>query len=83
MAWVRSSRRRILPVTVFGSSGSSIGDFDLAVLSHLHFDHTGNAQTLKESGVRLICNQKELDGATGFAGDFLGAHIKGDYQGLP
>lgn len=62
--------------------GLSVGDFDLIVFSHLHFDHAGNAQMVKDSGARLICHKEELEGATTFAGDFQGAHIKADYDGL-
>ncbi len=62
--------------------GLSPSDIDMVVLSHLHFDHCGNAQMFRDSGARLICNQKEYDGAFGFDGAFKGAHLKADYEGL-
>lgn len=62
--------------------GLSAGDLDLVVFSHLHFDHAGNAQMFKDAGARLLCNDKEQEGATTFAGDFQGAHLKADYDGL-
>ncbi|MGH3319580.1 MAG: N-acyl homoserine lactonase family protein [Streptosporangiaceae bacterium] len=61
----------------------SVSDFDMVVLSHLHFDHCGNAQLFANSGARMICSKPEYDGAFGFDGAFKAAHIKADYDGLP
>lgn len=57
-------------------------DIDIVVFSHLHFDHAGNAKMFKDAGARLIVHEKEKDGALGFEGPFLGAHLKADYEGL-
>jgi N-acyl homoserine lactone hydrolase len=62
--------------------GLELSDIDVVVLSHLHFDHAGNAQLFKDSGARIICNDKEKDFAFGFDGLFTGAHLKTDYEGL-
>ena len=58
------------------------GDIDYVVLSHLHFDHAGNALMFKDSGARLVCSDTEKEFAFGFDGPFTGAHIKDDYQAL-
>lgn len=62
--------------------GLAPGDLDYVVLSHLHFDHAGNALMFKDSGVRLVCSDTEKEFAFGFDGPFTGAHIKDDYQAL-
>lgn len=62
--------------------GLGLEDIDVAVLSHLHFDHAGNVGMFRNSSVRLVCHQDEYDGAFGFDGPFLGAHLKADYEGL-
>jgi glyoxylase-like metal-dependent hydrolase (beta-lactamase superfamily II) len=62
--------------------GVAPGDIDYVVLSHLHFDHAGNARMFKGSGARLVCSDTEKEFAFGFDGAFTGAHIKDDYQGL-
>ena len=62
--------------------GLAPGDLDYVVLSHLHFDHAGNALMFKDSGARLVCSDKEKEFAFGFDGPFTGAHIKDDYQAL-
>ncbi len=62
--------------------GLGVGDIDYVVASHLHFDHAGNMQLFKNSNARLICNEKEKEFAFGYAGDFNGAHLKADYEGL-
>ncbi|WP_028926163.1 N-acyl homoserine lactonase family protein [Pseudonocardia acaciae] len=58
-------------------------DIDLVVLSHLHFDHAGNAQMFKNTGAKLLCHQREKEFAFGYEGLFNGAHLKTDYEGLP
>lgn len=62
--------------------GLEVGDIDLVVASHLHFDHAGNMQLFKNSNARLICNDKEKEFAFGYEGAFNGAHLKADYEGL-
>lgn len=57
-------------------------DFDIVALSHLHFDHAGNAQMFKDAGAQMVCHADELEGARAFPGPHQGAHIKGDYDGL-
>ncbi len=62
--------------------GLQPGDIDYVVLSHLHFDHCGNALLFKETDAKLVCHQTEYDFAFGFEGLFKGAHLKTDYEGL-
>jgi N-acyl homoserine lactone hydrolase len=62
--------------------GVGLDEIDYVVLSHLHFDHAGNAQMFKNTGAKLVCHQREKDFAFGFDGLFTGAHLKTDYEGL-
>jgi N-acyl homoserine lactone hydrolase len=62
--------------------GLEPGDIDYLVLSHLHFDHCGNAKLFENSGAKLVCSKKEQEFAYGFEGLFTGAHLKTDYEGL-
>jgi N-acyl homoserine lactone hydrolase len=62
--------------------GLGPGDIDYVVLSHLHFDHAGNAKLFKESKAKLICSDVEKDYAFGIEGPFAGAHLKADYEDL-
>jgi N-acyl homoserine lactone hydrolase len=59
-----------------------LDEIDYVVLSHLHFDHAGNAQMFKNTNAKLICSDKEKEFALNFEGDFNGAHLKADYEGL-
>ena len=65
-----------------GQLGVSPEQLDYVVMSHLHFDHAGNVRTFAGSGARLVCNDKEKEFAFGYDGDFNGAHLKADYEGL-
>lgn len=60
----------------------SPSDIDYLVLSHLHFDHAGNAQMFAGSGAKLICSQAEKEFAFGYEGVTTGAFLKADYEGL-
>jgi len=60
--------------------GVEIGNIDYVVLSHLHFDHAGNANMFAGHGPKMICNDKEKKFAFGFEGLFTGAHLKTDYE---
>jgi N-acyl homoserine lactone hydrolase len=62
--------------------GVGLDEIDYVVLSHLHFDHAGNAQMFKNTPAKLVCHQREKDFAFGFDGLFTGAHLKTDYEGL-
>jgi N-acyl homoserine lactone hydrolase len=62
--------------------GVGVDQIDYVVLSHLHFDHCGNADLFKDSSAKLICSEKEKEFAFGFDGLFTGAHLKTDYQDL-
>lgn len=62
--------------------GIGLDDIDYVILSHLHFDHSGNVQMFKNTDAKLVVNQKEKDFAFGFEGPFNGAHLKSDYEGL-
>lgn len=62
--------------------GLQPGDIDYVVLSHLHFDHAGNADLFADSTAKLVCSDKEKEFAFGFDGPFKGAHLKADYEKL-
>lgn len=63
-----------------GRLGLRPEDITTVVASHLHYDHAGNLGLFAGTGARILAHEKEVEGATGFDGDFLGAHIKRDYQ---
>jgi N-acyl homoserine lactone hydrolase len=62
--------------------GVGLDQIDYVVLSHLHFDHAGNAKMFEGTNAKLICNQREKDFALNYEGLFNGAHLKTDYEGL-
>jgi glyoxylase-like metal-dependent hydrolase (beta-lactamase superfamily II) len=45
-------------------------------------DHAGNASMFAGAGPRMICNDKEKEFAFGIEGEFQGAHLKVDYEGV-
>jgi N-acyl homoserine lactone hydrolase len=63
--------------------GVGLDQIDYVVLSHLHFDHAGNAGMFKNTNAKLVCSDAEKDFAFGFDGPFTGAHLKADYEDLP
>lgn len=62
--------------------GVGLDEIDYVVLSHLHFDHVGNAQMFRGTPARLVCHQKEYDFGFGFDGPASGGHLKADYADL-
>jgi len=62
--------------------GVGLDEIDYVILSHLHFDHAGNAQMFKNTNAKLVCHEREKKFAYGFDGLFTGAHLKTDYEGL-
>jgi N-acyl homoserine lactone hydrolase len=62
--------------------GLELSDIDYAVLSHLHFDHAGNARMFGATDAKMICPKKEYHFAFGFNGVFTGGHLKSDYDKL-
>lgn len=62
--------------------GLEFGDISTVILSHLHWDHAGNARSFKNTGARIITSAAEKAGAFGFEGTFNGAHFKPDYESL-
>jgi glyoxylase-like metal-dependent hydrolase (beta-lactamase superfamily II) len=40
---------------------SASTQIDMVILSHLHFDHAGNANMFKGTNAKLVCNEKERD----------------------
>ncbi|MDP9399222.1 MAG: N-acyl homoserine lactonase family protein [Actinomycetota bacterium] len=62
--------------------GVVAGELDYVVLSHLHFDHAGNVRSFVDTGPRLVCNDKEREFALTYEGEFNGAHLKADYEGI-
>jgi glyoxylase-like metal-dependent hydrolase (beta-lactamase superfamily II) len=62
--------------------GIGLDQIDYVILSHLHFDHAGNANMFKNTNAKMVCHEKEKDFAFGFDGLFTGAHLKTDYEDL-
>jgi N-acyl homoserine lactone hydrolase len=62
--------------------GVTANQIDYVVLSHLHFDHCGNAGMFKDSTAKLVCSDVEKEFAFGYDGPFTGAHLKADYENL-
>lgn len=62
--------------------GVGLDQIDKVILSHLHFDHAGNANMFKGTNAKLVCHERERDFAFGFDGLFAGAHLKTDYEDL-
>jgi glyoxylase-like metal-dependent hydrolase (beta-lactamase superfamily II) len=62
--------------------GVGLDEIDYVVLSHLHFDHAGNARMFEGTHAKLVCHRREEEFALGFEGLFSGAHLKTDYEGL-
>lgn len=65
-----------------GQLGMTVDDIDTLVLSHLHFDHAANAKMFNTDKTRILTSQAELDGVKTIQGDFQGAHLVSDYEGL-
>ena len=64
------------------AAGITTDKIDYVVLSHLHFDHCGNAEMFSGTDAKLVCSDVEKDFAFGFDGPFAGAHLKADYENL-
>jgi glyoxylase-like metal-dependent hydrolase (beta-lactamase superfamily II) len=62
--------------------GVGLDEIDYVVLSHLHFDHAGNANMFKNTNAKMLCSDKEKEFALNFEGDFQGAHLKADYEDI-
>ena len=62
--------------------GVGLDEIDYVVLSHLHFDHAGNANLFKNTNAKMLCSDKEKEFALNFEGDFQGAHLKADYEDI-
>jgi N-acyl homoserine lactone hydrolase len=62
--------------------GLEPGDVDYLLLSHLHFDHVGQADLWVDTDTTVIVSQPEFDGAFGYAGPALGGHVLSDYDRL-
>lgn len=57
-------------------------DIDLLVLSHLHYDHIGNARVFDNGKTRLIAHNDEIAGVKTIEGEVSGAHLASEYLGL-
>ncbi len=62
--------------------GLTPDDIDVLVLSHLHFDHAANAKMFNPAKTKILTSQAELDGVAQITGDFQGAHLVSDFEGL-
>ena len=60
----------------------STEDIDLLVLSHLHYDHVGNAKMFDNGRTRIVANSNELEGVRTLSGPVNGAHLASEYEGL-
>lgn len=57
-------------------------DIDLLVLSHLHYDHVGNARMFDNGKTRIVANSNELEGVKTLTGPASGAHLMSEFEGL-
>lgn len=62
--------------------GVGLDEIDYVVLSHLHFDHAGNAGLFEGTNATMVVNAKEKEFAFGYEGAFNGAHLLADYAGI-
>ncbi|WP_343924124.1 N-acyl homoserine lactonase family protein [Rhodoglobus aureus] len=58
-------------------------DIDVLVLSHLHYDHVGNARMFDNGKTRIIANNNEIAGVKTIEGTVDGAHLVSEFLGLP
>ncbi|MDF2916275.1 MAG: N-acyl homoserine lactonase [Microbacterium sp.] len=58
-------------------------DIDVLVLSHLHYDHVGNARMFDNGKTRIIANNDEIAGVKTLSGIVNGAHLMSEFEGLP
>lgn len=58
-------------------------DIDVLVLSHLHYDHVGNARMFDNGKTRIIAHNDEIAGVRSLEGIVDGAHLLTEYEGLP
>jgi N-acyl homoserine lactone hydrolase len=57
-------------------------DIDILVLSHLHYDHVGNARMFNNGKTRIIAHHDEIAGVKSLTGEVNGAHLASEYEGL-
>ena len=57
-------------------------DIDVLVLSHLHFDHAANAKMFDNGRTRILAQADEIEGVKTIEGEFKGAHLVSDFDGL-
>ena len=57
-------------------------DIDILVLSHLHFDHAANAKMFDNGKTRILAQADEIEGVKTITGEFQGAHLVSDFDGL-
>lgn len=57
-------------------------DIDLLILSHLHYDHVGNARMFDNGKTRLIAHSNELEGVKSLNGKDAGAHLFSEFSEL-
>jgi N-acyl homoserine lactone hydrolase len=62
--------------------GVKPSDLDAVVLSHLHFDHAGNAATFAQAGVKLLAHPAELAGVASIEAPGVGGYLTADFAGL-
>lgn len=55
---------------------------DAVVLSHLHFDHAGNAAVFAQAGVKLFAHPAELTGVAAIDPPGEGGYVTADFSGL-
>ena len=76
-------RRRVPRLAAASSWASGLDEIDYVVLSHLHFDHAGNAQMFKDTNAQAgLQRQRRRTSPSTSTGLFTGAHLKADYEGL-
>lgn len=62
--------------------GVGLDEVDYVVLSHLHFDHAGDAAMFEGTNATMVVNAEEEEFAFGYEGAFNGAHLLSDCAGI-
>ena len=57
-------------------------DIDILVLSHLHYDHVGNARMFDNGKTRIITHNDEIEGVKSIEGLVNGAHLVSEFKDL-
>lgn len=62
--------------------GLQVSDIDVVIASHLHMDHCGKLALFQRSGIDVILQQAEFDGAMAIEPPGLAAYVTSQYRNL-